>query len=637
MQLSNDREREMFIEAFWKARDTDPSTPENEVKIEHERRIRFANDNFGRGRDAGGWRSDQGRIYIMLGEPKQIEKYENLSNVYPMIVWFYSGLTVAQPAQLLQHRLLQAERRRRLHPLLAHEGRAAEAHAVLQRRHEQLHRRLPAARGDRAPDRPGLADPDPERVHHGLDALDLLRHPGQPEDPPVRLRRGPQRLRRQAAPLQGRHRGRIHGQLPRQRRPRPGHARRVRAGLRPLSRRAEPAQPGAGREPLPDDVRGQRHRLRRRRPDGLPVRPEDPGRAPGRSVRQDQGPPGLVPGRLPPDRGRLQVQPALEEHGLQGVHLHRGHAEHPAGPGPDPEPAGPGQPDRPQPGLRRPDQAVHLRGDPVRPLAAERFRRAGHAGPLLRDRRDHRRAEDRGSVLITLTRNDQVVASATKSLEGVSEPFRIAEEFPLAAFPPDYYLANVSVLDAAKTVVLSAKTDFYISLSPALSRAWILYAPLPGAGDPAYSHILGLQHFQAGDLAKARPLLEAAYRRSPGSVPFALDFCRLLFASKDYDGVRAVATPFYENKNFEFAQYLGESSQALGRYAEAIVYYKDYLTSFGTNLNVLNAIGDCYVKTGDLAGAQTAWKKSLDLNPAQDEIKKKLAELQERMKEKDKK
>lgn len=95
LQLSNDREREMFIEAFWKARDTEPSTPQNEAKDEHYRRIKYANDNFGRGLDAGGWRSDRGRIYITLGEPKQIEKYENLSNVYPMLVWFYSGLTTA--------------------------------------------------------------------------------------------------------------------------------------------------------------------------------------------------------------------------------------------------------------------------------------------------------------------------------------------------------------------------------------------------------------------------------------------------------------------------------------------------------------------------------------------------------------
>jgi hypothetical protein len=32
LQFSNDRERDMFIEAFWKARDTDPATPQNELK-----------------------------------------------------------------------------------------------------------------------------------------------------------------------------------------------------------------------------------------------------------------------------------------------------------------------------------------------------------------------------------------------------------------------------------------------------------------------------------------------------------------------------------------------------------------------------------------------------------------------------
>ena len=95
-----------------------------------------------------------------------------------------------------------------------------------------------------------------------------------------------------------------------------------------------------------------------------------------------------------------------------------------------------------------------------------------------------------------------------------------------------------------------------------------------------------------------------------------------------------MGTPFYrDKKNFEFAQYLGESAQALGRYGEAIGFYKDYLTSFGTNLLVLNAIGDCYVKTGDLAGAMTVWRKSLELNPNQTELKSKLAEIQGKIKE----
>jgi tetratricopeptide (TPR) repeat protein len=94
-----------------------------------------------------------------------------------------------------------------------------------------------------------------------------------------------------------------------------------------------------------------------------------------------------------------------------------------------------------------------------------------------------------------------------------------------------------------------------------------------------------------------------------------------------------VATPFFrDRKNYEFAQFLGESAQALGRYAEAIGFYKDYLTSFGTNLSVLNSIGECYVKTGDFPGALTAWKKSLELNPAQNELKKKVAELEGKIK-----
>jgi len=33
-----------------------------------------------------------GRIYIILGEPKQIDRLENESELYPTQVWFYDGL-----------------------------------------------------------------------------------------------------------------------------------------------------------------------------------------------------------------------------------------------------------------------------------------------------------------------------------------------------------------------------------------------------------------------------------------------------------------------------------------------------------------------------------------------------------------
>ena len=48
--LSNDEERDAFIEQFWQRRDPTPDTEENEFKEEHYRRIAYANEHFSAGR-----------------------------------------------------------------------------------------------------------------------------------------------------------------------------------------------------------------------------------------------------------------------------------------------------------------------------------------------------------------------------------------------------------------------------------------------------------------------------------------------------------------------------------------------------------------------------------------------------------
>src|SRR5580704_10176803 len=53
-QLSNDEERDNFIEAFWQRRDPTPDTEENEYKEEHYRRIAYANEHFAAG--IPGWK-----------------------------------------------------------------------------------------------------------------------------------------------------------------------------------------------------------------------------------------------------------------------------------------------------------------------------------------------------------------------------------------------------------------------------------------------------------------------------------------------------------------------------------------------------------------------------------------------------
>jgi GWxTD domain-containing protein len=73
LSLPTELDRGQFIESFWKKRDPNPQTPENEFKLEYYRRIALANKFFGVG-GIPGWRTDRGRFYILLGPPKEIER-----------------------------------------------------------------------------------------------------------------------------------------------------------------------------------------------------------------------------------------------------------------------------------------------------------------------------------------------------------------------------------------------------------------------------------------------------------------------------------------------------------------------------------------------------------------------------------
>lgn len=102
-KLQTDDEREKFIEEFWRRRDPDPDTDENEFKEQYYERIAYANENFASG--IPGWKTDRGRIWIMYGKPDEREthptggSYERPSyegggstTTYPFEVWFYRYL-----------------------------------------------------------------------------------------------------------------------------------------------------------------------------------------------------------------------------------------------------------------------------------------------------------------------------------------------------------------------------------------------------------------------------------------------------------------------------------------------------------------------------------------------------------------
>ncbi len=103
-QLSNDEERDQFIEQFWLRRDPTPDTAENEYKEEHYRRIAYANEHFAAG--VPGWRTDRGRIYIMYGKADEIESHPS-GGFYQRPVEEGGGQTSTFPFETWRYRYLE--------------------------------------------------------------------------------------------------------------------------------------------------------------------------------------------------------------------------------------------------------------------------------------------------------------------------------------------------------------------------------------------------------------------------------------------------------------------------------------------------------------------------------------------------
>jgi GWxTD domain-containing protein len=103
-QLTNDEERDNFIEAFWQRRDPTPDTEENEYKEEHYRRIAYANEHFAAG--IPGWKTDRGRIYIMYGPPDEIDSHPS-GGTYERPIEEGGGETSTFPFEDWRYRYLE--------------------------------------------------------------------------------------------------------------------------------------------------------------------------------------------------------------------------------------------------------------------------------------------------------------------------------------------------------------------------------------------------------------------------------------------------------------------------------------------------------------------------------------------------
>lgn len=101
--LSNDEERDAFIEQFWRRRNPDPQSPDNSYREEIYRRIAYANEHFAAGKP--GWMTDRGHMYIAWGPPdskdshpaggqynRPVDEGGGQTQTFPFEIWNYRHL-----------------------------------------------------------------------------------------------------------------------------------------------------------------------------------------------------------------------------------------------------------------------------------------------------------------------------------------------------------------------------------------------------------------------------------------------------------------------------------------------------------------------------------------------------------------
>lgn len=90
-KIKGEESKREFLFDFWNNRDLNPSTSENEYFYDYLKRIEISNQRYN-SMQKPGWKTDRGRIFIIYGEPSEIERYPNQIESRPYEIWNYNDI-----------------------------------------------------------------------------------------------------------------------------------------------------------------------------------------------------------------------------------------------------------------------------------------------------------------------------------------------------------------------------------------------------------------------------------------------------------------------------------------------------------------------------------------------------------------
>jgi len=631
LQLQTDRERDIFMEAFWKHRDPTSGTPDNEFKQEHYRRINYANHQFGRTVPKPGWKTDRGRIFIILGEPRGIDRHIGETQVYSAEVWFYQGLTqyglpsgfslvFFQKDGVGEYVLYSPSIDGPQALLTSYYGDQADyvqAFQALKQINPQLAKvsfslipgeSLPMGRPSLASDlliqsvhsvpqkefkdnyaQKFLAYKDKVEVEYSTNYIDSASSIKVLQNPSgfyfvhyvVEIMKFSMqqyqdkysthlKVNGNVSDLEGKTIYQYEGSIS--------------VELNEKQLKSITYKPFAIYDMFPLTAGAYKFSVIIKNE----VSKEFTTVEKDIIIPQD----GSTLGMSSLVLGYKMDLASSETQNLKAFKFGSSQILH--------------QPTN----IFRPQDTLFLA-----------FQITGLSSDL----------RQKGQLKYEFFKGDELFLNFTRNINQYEGGVNFIHDFSLQEFPPDYYRLEVGLWDDEQEI-LSEQENFGISSVSEFPRPWIHTKTLPPPDHPVYSFLLGKQLFSKGELDEAQARLEEAFQKKPDSLDFALDLAQVYSVQKKHHQVKQVLMPFSNVTEVPYRAFLllGNSHQALGEFDRALAVYERALSRHGINSGLLNSIGECYYRLEMWDEALSAWEKSLEINDRQPEVEEKIKILKKR-------
>ena len=634
LELKIDRERNLFIEAFWKHRDPTPGSPKNEFKDEHYRRINYANHSFGRGAPTVGWRTDRGRIYIILGEPMNIQRFEGKSQIQPSEVWFYQGktdvglppgfnLVFFQESGTGEYRLYSPIRDGPQRLMRGYEGDPTDYLAAYEKLSDlepdlaQVSLSLIPGDSSAAFGRPSLAsDMMVQKIETASQkqiedryAQKFLQYKDIVEVEYTANYIDSDSLVKVIKDTSGLNFVHYAIELPRLSVNFYENTYYTNLKLNGTVSDLEGKTIYQYEKNINLEFDGEQMKNVSLKPLNLhdmfllipgnykfSVLVKNEVSKEFTSLERD-----LI---IPQDDSSLQMCFLLLGYKVSQSNIEQK----------KPKPFRVGsyqiscQPNR-----------VFISGDSL----ALVFQIHGLNQQLVQ----------RGEVKFTFLKKGEEFRSFTRKISEYPESPNFIEEFSLGDFSPAHYRIQVSLVADGREVLFESD-EFDVTHLDAIPRPWIYSRILPDIEDPFYPYIIGTQLFNKGKIDKAKPSLEEAFHKKPNSIEYAVGLAQVYMLLGEYRKIESVLLPFLSQPKpiYEVYFMMGKAYQNLGELDKALEIYDKAISRYGLNIYLLNSVGECYFRLGRLEEALSAWEKSLEINSKQSQIRKNVDTLKKKKK-----